>query len=65
MNYSTLNLVFETVSRPQGTLGQSFDLKKEGIIEKNSYDHNFYESVDDSSLSWIISGISILKEFGP
>ena len=29
-------------------------LYKEGIIEKNSYERRAYESVDDSSLPWVI-----------
>ena len=35
--------------------GKNFDLKKEEIIEKNSYERRAYESVDDRSHSWVIS----------
>ena len=46
-----------TQRHPQWTLGQNF--KYEGIIEKNSYECGIYESVDDSSLSKVVSRISI------
>ena len=35
--------------------GKNFDLKKEGITEKISYERRAYESVDDMSLSYVIS----------
>ena len=34
---------------------QNFDFKKDGIIEKISYERHVYESVDVRSLSWVIS----------
>ena len=39
--------------------GQNRFEKKVGIIEKISYEPRAYESVDDRSLSWVISQKSI------
>ena len=38
-------------------------LNKEGIIEKLSYEHHAYESVDNRSISYVISRKTIKKIF--
>ena len=42
--------------------GKYFDLKKEWIIEKNSYERRTYESVDERSHSYVTSQKSTENE---
>ena len=46
--YTAINSIYPLVRDPQYLLWMTkiFILKKEGVIEKNSYDRRAYESVD-------------------
>ena len=45
-----LNLLLP-IAHKSARIGKILILKLEGIIQKNSYDRRYYESVDEKSLS--------------